>query len=108
MLGARMTPIDLQTGCNLARISVGTLGYQLACKDLATHFCACTDDVLSLSRGLKTGQYKKWASAKMAPNGYQRDATDAPTMATVTQWPLRQRWLGFWAILHSPDIAVPA
>ena len=32
----------------LARISVGPLGYQLACKDLATRFGACADDVLSL------------------------------------------------------------
>ena len=48
MLDAPLTPIDLEAGCNVARISVGPLGYQLACKDLATRFGACTDDVLSL------------------------------------------------------------
>ena len=48
MLDAPLTPIDLETGCNVARISVGPLGYQLACKDLANRFGACADDVLSL------------------------------------------------------------
>ena len=48
MLDAPLTPIDLETGCNVVRISVGPLGYQLACKDLATRFGACADDVLSL------------------------------------------------------------
>ena len=48
ILDAPLTPIDLETGCNVARISVGPLGYQLACKDLATRFGACADDVLSL------------------------------------------------------------
>ena len=36
----------------------------------------------------KTDQYKKRTSAKMALNDYQRDATDASTMATVRQWPV--------------------
>jgi hypothetical protein len=36
----------------------------------------------------KTGQYEERASAKMAPNDYQRDATDASTMAPVRQWPV--------------------
>ena len=45
MLDAPLTPIDLKTGCNVARISVVPLGYQLACKDLATSFGACADDV---------------------------------------------------------------
>ena len=64
MLDAPLTPIDLETGCNVARISVGPLGYQLACKDLATRFGACADDVLSLFRGLKTGQYEKIGPAR--------------------------------------------
>ena len=48
MLGAPLTPIDLETDCNVARISVGPLGYQLACKDLANRFGACADDVRRL------------------------------------------------------------
>ena len=36
----------------------------------------------------KTDQHKERASAKMALNDYQRDATDASTMATVRQWPV--------------------
>jgi hypothetical protein len=38
MLGAPLTPIDLETGCNVARINAGPLGYELACKDLANRF----------------------------------------------------------------------
>ena len=36
----------------------------------------------------KTDQHEERASAKMAPNDYQRDATDASTMAPVRQWPV--------------------
>ena len=36
----------------------------------------------------KTDQHEERASAKMAPNDYQRDANDASTMATVRQWPV--------------------
>ena len=36
----------------------------------------------------KTDQHEERASAKMAPNDYQRDAPDASTMATVRQWPV--------------------
>ena len=67
MLGAPMTPIDLQTGCNLARISFGTLGYQLACKDLATRFGAALMMCLACSRGLKTGQCEKTGQRENGP-----------------------------------------
>ena len=42
----------------------------------------------------KTGQHKEGASAQMALNDYQRDATDASTMATVRQWPFAPDLVG--------------
>ena len=59
ILDAPLTPIDLETGCNVARISVGPLGYQSACQDLGGRFGACVDDVYRLSRALKTCHRKR-------------------------------------------------
>ena len=46
--------------------------------------------------------------------GEMVEATMAEAGTKSYEWhrsgngPLRQIWLGFWAILHSPEIAVPA
>ena len=41
---------------------------------------------LSKKGGFHSGRCEKRASAKMARNDYQRDATGASTMAMVTHW----------------------
>ena len=65
MLDAPLTPIDLEAGCNVARINVGPLGYQLARKDLATRFAPALMMCLACPEALKrastkNGPVRKW------------------------------------------------
>jgi hypothetical protein len=62
----------------------------------------------------KTDQHKERASAKNGPARKWPRMIISEMPMTRPQWqrsgngPLRQIWLGFWAILHSPEIVVPA